>query len=110
MSWYHEAVFYHIYPLGAFGALYCALVLQLPWYLCLLAAMVLGALGRCISATLAGILYWDTAPWASLVYNGAYSYSGWDEGSSSVFGTVSTTGQPSTQRKGTTTGMRPTAP
>ena len=38
----------------------------------LYAAMVLGALGRCISATLAGILYWDTAPWASLVYNGAY--------------------------------------
>ena len=38
----------------------------------LYAAMVLGALGRCVSATLAGILYWDTAPWASLVYNGAY--------------------------------------
>ena len=38
----------------------------------LYACMVLGALGRCISATLAGILYWDTAPWASLVYNGAY--------------------------------------
>ena len=38
----------------------------------LYAAMVLGALGRCISATLAGILYWETAPWASLVYNGAY--------------------------------------
>ena len=36
------------------------------------AAMVLGALGRCLSATLAGIFYWDTAPWASLVYNGAY--------------------------------------
>ncbi len=32
------------YTLGAFGALYCALVLQLPWYLCLLAAMVLGAI------------------------------------------------------------------
>ena len=32
------------YTLGAFGALYCAIVLQLPWYLCLLAAMVLGAL------------------------------------------------------------------
>ena len=31
------------YTLGAFGALYCAIVLQLPWYLCLLAAMVLGA-------------------------------------------------------------------
>lgn len=38
----------------------------------LYAAMVLGALGRCLSATLAGILYWETAPWASLVYNGAY--------------------------------------
>ena len=38
----------------------------------LYACMVLGALGRCISAPLAGILYWDTAPWASLVYNGAY--------------------------------------
>ena len=32
------------YTLGAFGALYCAIVLQLPWYVCLLAAMVLGAL------------------------------------------------------------------
>ena len=32
------------YTLGAFGALYCAIVLQLPWYLCLLAAMALGAL------------------------------------------------------------------
>ncbi len=38
----------------------------------LYAAMILGALGRCLSATLAGILYWETAPWASLVYNGAY--------------------------------------
>ena len=38
----------------------------------LYAAMVLGALGRGLSATLAGIFYWDTAPWASLVYNGAY--------------------------------------
>ena len=38
----------------------------------LYACMVLGALGRCISATLAGIQYWETAPWASLVYNGAY--------------------------------------
>lgn len=35
-------------------------------------AMVLGALGRALSATLAGIFYWDTAPWASLVYNGTY--------------------------------------
>ncbi len=32
------------YTLGAFGALYCALVLHLPWYLCLMAAMIMGAL------------------------------------------------------------------
>ena len=32
------------YTVGAFGALYCAIVWQLPWYVCLLAAMVLGAL------------------------------------------------------------------
>ncbi|MBP3427244.1 MAG: ABC transporter permease [Clostridia bacterium] len=31
------------YTVGAFGALYCAIVLQLPWYVCLLAAMLLGA-------------------------------------------------------------------
>lgn len=38
----------------------------------LYACMVLGALGRALSATMAGIFYWDTAPWASLVYNSAY--------------------------------------
>lgn len=38
----------------------------------LYACMALGALGRALSATLAGILYWETAPWASLVYNGTY--------------------------------------
>lgn len=32
------------YTLGAFGALYCALVFHLPWYLCLMAAMIMGAL------------------------------------------------------------------
>ncbi|MDO5378671.1 MAG: ABC transporter permease [Clostridia bacterium] len=31
------------YTMGAFGALYCAIVWQLPWYVCLLAAMLLGA-------------------------------------------------------------------
>lgn len=35
-------------------------------------AMVIAALCRAAVATLAGILYWDTAPWASLVYNGTY--------------------------------------
>ena len=38
----------------------------------LYAAMAAAALGRALSATLAGILFWDTAPWASLVYNGTY--------------------------------------
>ena len=32
------------YTLGAFGALLCALVLKLPWYLCLIGAAVFGAL------------------------------------------------------------------
>ena len=34
--------------------------------------MILGAAGRAASATLAGIFFWETAPWASLVYNGTY--------------------------------------
>lgn len=38
----------------------------------LYACMVLAAMGRALSATLAGIFFWDTAPWASLVYNGTY--------------------------------------
>ncbi|MBE5771676.1 MAG: ABC transporter permease [Clostridia bacterium] len=32
------------YTVGAFGALLCALVLKLPWYLCLVAAAIFGAL------------------------------------------------------------------
>ncbi len=35
-------------------------------------AMAIGAAARAVSATLAGIFFWETAPWASLVYNGAY--------------------------------------
>ena len=35
-------------------------------------AMVVASACRAISATLAGTLFWDTAPWASLVYNGTY--------------------------------------
>lgn len=31
------------YTIGAFGAIFCALQLHLPWYLCLIAAMVMGA-------------------------------------------------------------------
>ncbi|MBQ3704842.1 MAG: energy-coupled thiamine transporter ThiT [Clostridia bacterium] len=35
-------------------------------------AMAIAALGRALSATLAGIMFWDTAPLASLIYNGTY--------------------------------------
>ena len=35
-------------------------------------AMILAALCRALSATLAGIMFWDTAPVASLIYNGTY--------------------------------------
>ncbi len=35
-------------------------------------AMAIAAAARALSATLAGVLYWETAPWASLVYNGTY--------------------------------------
>ena len=32
------------YTLGAYGALYCAIMLKLPWFVCLLAAAILGGL------------------------------------------------------------------
>ena len=32
------------YTLGAFGALYCAIVLHLPWFVCLLAATLMGGI------------------------------------------------------------------
>ena len=38
----------------------------------LYAAMILAAVGRALCATLAGIFFWQSAPWASLVYNGTY--------------------------------------
>ena len=38
----------------------------------LYASMIVAACGRALSATLAGIFFWETAPWASLVYNGTY--------------------------------------
>ncbi len=38
----------------------------------LYAAMALAALGRALSAALAGYMFWDTAFWPSLVYNGTY--------------------------------------
>ncbi len=57
----------------AFAALGLAgLARKLPEKWGLYAAMVIAALARALSATLAGIMFWDTAPWASLVYNGTY--------------------------------------
>ena len=38
----------------------------------LFAGMALAALCRALSATLAGYVFWDTALWPSLVYNGTY--------------------------------------
>ena len=35
-------------------------------------AMVIAAVGRALSATLAGIMFWESAPVASLIYNGTY--------------------------------------
>ena len=40
------------YVAGAGAALYCALALQMPWYVCLIAAAVAGALLGCISGML----------------------------------------------------------
>ena len=57
----------------AFGALGLAgLARHLPEKWGLYCAMVIAALGRALSATLAGYMFWDTAFWPSLVYNGTY--------------------------------------
>lgn len=75
-GWFvHPIQFLLDYPIAFALIGLCGLYKRLPkawqsWSL--YACMVVGALGRALSATLAGILYWDTAPWASLVYNGTY--------------------------------------
>ncbi|MBQ6950807.1 MAG: energy-coupled thiamine transporter ThiT [Clostridia bacterium] len=57
----------------AFAALgLCGLYRKLPKTWGLYAAMALAALCRALSATLAGYMFWDTALWPSLVYNGTY--------------------------------------
>lgn len=43
---------------------------QKPWGI--YAAMIIAVLARLVSATLAGYMFWDTAFWASVVYNGFY--------------------------------------
>ena len=37
------------YTVGVFGALYFAIILHMPWYVCLLAAMVCGAVWGAVS-------------------------------------------------------------
>lgn len=57
----------------AFSALGLAgLAKKLPEKWGLYAAMLIAVIVRALSATLAGIMFWDTAPVASLVYNGTY--------------------------------------
>ena len=45
---------------------------KLPEKWGLYCAIIIAALARIICHTLAGILFWDTAPWASFVYNISY--------------------------------------
>lgn len=45
---------------------------KLPETWGLYAGMALAAVARALSATLAGYMFWDTALWPSLVYNGTY--------------------------------------
>ena len=45
---------------------------KLPKSWGLYCAIIIAALARTICHTLAGILFWDTAPWASFVYNITY--------------------------------------
>ena len=57
----------------AFAALGLAgLSRNLPEKWGLYVAMVIAAVGRALSATLAGIMFWESAPVASLIYNGTY--------------------------------------
>ena len=57
----------------AYGALGLAgLAKKLPKTWGLYVAIIIAAVTRAISATLAGYMFWDTAFWASLVYNGTY--------------------------------------
>ncbi len=57
----------------AFGALGLAgLAKKLPKTWGLYAAIIIAAVTRALSAKLAGYMFWDTAFWPSLVYNGTY--------------------------------------
>ena len=72
-GWFANVWQFSLDYLLAFAALgLTGLAGHLPKKWGLYCAMVIAALCRALSATLAGIMFWDTAPWASLVYNGTY--------------------------------------
>lgn len=72
-GWFANVWQFALDYLLAFAALgLTGLAKHLPEKWGLYCAMVIAALCRALSATLAGIMFWDTAPWASLVYNGTY--------------------------------------
>ena len=72
-GWFANVWQFSLDYLLAFAALGLAgIAKHLPKSWGLYLAMVIAALCRALSATLAGIMFWDTAPWASLVYNGTY--------------------------------------
>ena len=72
-GWFLNVWQFSLDYLLAFAALGLAgLAQHLPKAWGLYCAMVIAALCRALSATLAGIMFWETAPWASLVYNGTY--------------------------------------
>ena len=57
----------------AFGALGLAgLARKLPKSWGIYCAIIIAALARAVSATLAGYMFWGSALWPSLVYNGTY--------------------------------------
>ena len=72
-GWFANVWQFSLDYLLAFAALgLTGLARHLPKQWGLYCAMAVAALCRALSATLAGIMFWDTAPWASLVYNGTY--------------------------------------
>ena len=72
-GWFLNFCQFSLDYLLAFAALGLAgLARKLPEKWGLYLAMVIGAVCRALSATLAGIMFWESAPLASLIYNGTY--------------------------------------
>ena len=72
-GWFLNVWQFSLDYLLAFAALGLAgLGKHLPESWGLYCGMVIAAVCRALSATLAGVVFWESAPWASLVYNGTY--------------------------------------